>query len=515
MAGLIPGRTAEYRKRLSDPNQRKTIPDAYLKALNPSLYGKRQQNQRTALNNAQYDPTRLLSGSQIYSLAKQQASGAYDPLINDAVQQRKLAITNDAALAERVSGYNQMAAGALANAHEAAQTGAQQLAAQLAGTRTGTLGAIDKDQANSQQFASDDASLRGSDVTQGMSARLTQDFQQQRAGIAANLAAQENSGNVAGQGWAGLLGMMQGAQAMRGADTSAQIATGNATREAGLQQDINKLKTAKLTDPQTGLEANINRLRQSEFEKTVTAKTLGIKQQQADTAASKPGPETTYDKETSKWAAKLGLTPNEFMKLGPTGRAAKINAYNLKQHPKKAGSTEKPYTSGAFAGLYPSDIAAMNMKQRQQKIDQYNAVVHPGKTGNKSDPIVVGGVKQQTALEQSKASTTVQHTVKGVLPGIKSGQGIENPSYDKNKSGSKQWIIPPKKGGYSRAEAAKLLQSDPNSPSPALISAALDMTYNIPPHISAGTAAKLHAEGLSVAQLGLPVNKTISQKRPN
>jgi hypothetical protein len=519
MAGLIPGRTAEYRKRLTNPGRRSTIPDEYLKALNPNLYAKRQANtaaaQRTTRNNALYDPTRMLSGSEIYSLAKQQASGAYDPLISDAVTQRRLAIVNDAALGERIAGYNQMASKALADAHEAAQSGAKDLADRLAATRTGTLGAIDSDAAKSQQFAQDDAALRGGDVTAGMSQRLTQDFQAQRAGVAANLAAQENTGNVAGEGWKGLVTMMQGAQAMRGADQLAQVATAGANREFGLQQDIDKLKAAKLTDPQNGLEANINRLRQSEFEKGAAIKTLGIKQQSADAAANKPAPETTYDKETSKWAAKLGLTPNEFMKLGPNGRAKQIDAYNRRQHPRKAGSSEKPYSSGAFAGLTPTEVTNMNTKQRQQKIDQYNSVIHPGKAGEKADPTMVGGVKQQSTLQQSKASATVSHTVKGVLPSIKSGRGIENPNYDPKDKNSKKYIVPPKKGGYSRHEAAAILQRDPNSPSPALISAALDMAYNIPPHISKGTAAKLHQEGYSVRSLGLPVNRTISENRPN
>lgn len=523
MAGLIPGRTAEYRKRLTDPNKRKTIPDEYLKALNPALYSKRRDNQRIVRNNALYDPTRLLTGSEIYSTAKAQASGAYDPLINDATTQRRLAIANDTALAQRVAGYNQMAGDAVSASLKAAQSGQAQLATTLANTHSAATASMDQGQRDSQQFATDDAALRGSDVTAGLSQRLASDFQQQRAGIQANMAAQENAGNAAGAGWTGLIGMMQGAQAMRGADTNTQIATGNANREAGLQQDINKLKTAKLTDPQTGLEANLTRLRQSEFEKGAAMQTLNIKGQTADTAAAKAaaditGKETTYDKETAKWAAKIGLTPSQFMKLGPTGRQQRIDAYNRKQRtPKGAAKDGKLYTSGAFAGYTDKEVAAMSQGKRQDVVTGYNKLVHPGKAP-KDATAAVGGIKQQTPLEQSHASSQVQHTVKGILPDLKSGKGIENPGYDPKKpkgAGNKEFLVDPKKGGYSRSQAAAIIMRDPKSPSPALVSAALDMAYLIPPHISAGTAAKLHREGLSVAALGLPVNKTISQSRPN
>jgi hypothetical protein len=254
---IIPGRLSEYRKRLSDPGRRSTIPNAYLQKLNPQLYAKRQANvadaKRTARNDVLYDPVRQLTGSQIYSLSKAQASSQYDPAINNAIQDRRLAIANDAALAERVAGYNQMASSALATAHEQAQSGASDLAAKLAGTNSSLMTQLGNDQGRDQQFAQDDAALRGAQNSPGMSERLAADFKQQRQGIAANAAAQETAGNVQAQGWAGLLGMMQGAQAMQGADNLTQIRNASAVREDKLGRDITGLRARKVLPSLTTL----------------------------------------------------------------------------------------------------------------------------------------------------------------------------------------------------------------------------------------------------------------------
>lgn len=486
MTSLIPGRTAEYRKRLSDPNKRKTIPNDYLKALNPAMYATRQTNatnaKRTTQNNALYDPTRMLSGSEIYSLAKAQAGGAYDPLISDATTQRKLAIVNDAALAERTAGYNQMASSALAATHEAAQTGQQQLATQLAGTRTGTLGGMDQDQAKEQQASTADATLRGSDVNNGLSQRLASDFQQQRAGVAANLSAQENQGNTNASGWTSLIGMMQGAQTMRGADQASSIAVANTNREAGLQSDIDKLKTAKLTDPTNGLEANVNRLRQSEFEKGAAIQTLDLKGQAQQLDAQKAQADQAYKTATLKANNAYKSATIKLREL-TLQQAHGDRSASLRERIREANANQR----NAASRLTLAQNKEARLAEQQGK---------DAKTGT------VNGVKLQTPLAQSKVATTISHAVNGILPSLKSGKGIENPNFDDSKdesSQNKKWLFAPKKGGYSRAEAANILSSDSNAPSPAAISAALDVAYL--GYISPGTAAKLHREGIAVKNL--------------
>jgi hypothetical protein len=484
---IIPGRLSEYRKRLSDPGRRSTIPNAYLQKLNPQLYAKRQANvadaKRTARNDVLYDPVRQLTGSQIYSLSKAQASSQYDPAINNAIQDRRLAIANDAALAERVAGYNQMASSALATAHEQAQSGASDLAAKLAGTNSSLMTQLGNDQGRDQQFAQDDAALRGAQNSPGMSERLAADFQQQRQGIAANAAAQETAGNVQAQGWAGLLGMMQGAQAMQGADNLAQIRNASAVREDKLGRDITGLQGEK----GAAIVENTNKLRSSEFDKAAAIQTLNIKTTEANTKASAPGPESTYDKETARWAAKLGLTPHQFMVLGPNGRAKRIDAYNLKQHPKKAGSSKNDqlYTSGPFAGLTASQITGMPDSKRQEKIDQYNSIVHPGKSGTKTKTATADEVKGQWLPPVAQAHAISDfHRLQG------------DPALRKMKQ-----------DGKTRQEAADAIQTSDKwgKLDPSLISAALDMVYN--GHISPGTAAKLHRSKVKVSGLGVPVRK--------
>jgi hypothetical protein len=482
MASIIPGRLAEYRKRLSDPGRRSTIPNAYLQRLDPSLYAKRQTNtanaKRTALNNERYDPLRQLSGSDIYSLAKNLSSLQYDPQITEATRQRDLAIANDNALLSRISGYNQMASSALATAHEQAQTGATQLAQQLAGTRSSTLGAVDQTITGAQQFAADDAELRGSQNTAGMGQRLTQDFLQQRAGIASNLAAQENAGNTQAQGFAGLLSMMQGAQAIQGQDNLARISIGNANREAGLSADITKLVGAKGS---AQAEALTN-LRSSEFEKAATVQGLNLKGAAQDLQAKKQAADQAYKQATFKANQSYRAATLELRKL-VAQQAHGDRSAALRQRIREATARQKD-AAGRLT-------LAQNREARLAE--------QAGKTA-KSD--TVNGIKLRTPLQQSDFSTKVQHVANGIVPALKSGKGIENPNYDPKKpkgAGNPQWLIPPRKGGYNRHQAADILKKQPNAPEELIITAALDAAYDH--HLSPATVAALHNAGIAVKNL--------------
>lgn len=468
---LVPGKLSTYRGRLSNPGQRSTIPDAYLKALSPKLYQTRLTNKtnatRTATNDKLYDPTRALSGSEIYSLAKAQVSAAYDPAINSAITDRKTAIANDAALAERVAGYQQMASGALASAHEAAQGGAKDLAAQLAATHGGLLASLDKDQANSQAGVASDTALRGADVTQGLSARLASDFQQQRAGVAANAAAQENAGNAGAQGWAGLIGMMQGAQAIRGADSAAQIGAANAGREYSLTQGIQDLR-AKKGEAQT---TQINSLRQSEFEKGAAIETLGIKQQTADTATSKAAFDAKY-------------------------KTAVLKANNsFKEASQELNELKQRQAHGDRSAALNEKIKEANAREkstaRQLDIAQGN----------------LDNARERTGIDAAKLPSA-EDTKGQWLPPVAQAHAIS----DFHRLQSDPTLRKMRKDGKTRQEAADAITTSDKwgKLDPALITAALDMVYV--GHLSPGTAAKLHRAKVKVSGLGVPVRHPSTKK---
>lgn len=464
MTSIIPGKTATYRGRLSNPGRRSTIPDAYLKILSPHLYAARQKNtadaKRTATNNKLYDPTQQLSGSEIYSLAKSEANSAYDPAINSALQDRKAAIANDAALGERLAGYGAMQSKYLADAHEAAQTGATQLAGQLAATRTSTLDSLDADQAKDQQFVKDDAATRGADVTQGMSARLAADFSQQRQGVATNLAAQENAGNSAANGWSGLISMMQGAQAMRNQDTQVQTANAGASRELSLTQGIQDLQAKKADARVQGVQT----LRQSEFEKGAAIQTLGIKQQDANTAQNKAAFDAKF-------------------------KVAKLKAdqdYRRSEHELHV-LTQQQAHGDRSAGLRQriNDAAAKN-RQAARRLD-----IAQGNLDN---------ARARTGIEKTKLATA--DTTKGQwLPPVAQAHAIS----DFHRLAADPALRKLRTDGKSRKEAADSISTSDKwgKLDPALISAALDIRYT--GHISPATAVKLHRAKIKVAGLGVPV----------
>lgn len=468
---LVPGRTSEYRKRLSNPGRRSTIPDEYLKLISPKQYQVRMTNKantaRTTKNNKLYDPARVLSGSEIYSLAKAQASSAYDPAIDAATANRDAAVRNDSALLSRVAGYNQMANSAVAAAQTSAQSGAATLATQLAATRSETLGAIGQDQVNSQALASGDAALRGSDVTQGLSQRLASDFQQQRAGIATNLAAQETAGNIGAQGWTGLIGMMAGAQAMRGADTMAQLSNAGANRQYSLTQgiaDIQGKKGAAQTD-------QITQLRNSEFEKGAAIETLGLKQQQADTDAKK----TAFD-------AKF--------------KVAKFKAdqeYRRAEHELKVLTQEQAHGDRSSTLNQRIKEARQRHREAARRLD-----IAQGNLDN---------ARERTGISREKLPTA-NETKSQWLPPVAQAHAIS----DFHRLQGDPALRKMKADGKSRQEAADaILGSDKwGKLDPALVTAALDMAYV--GHLSPGTAAQLHRSKIKVSGLGVPVRKPKSVK---
>lgn len=451
---------SSYRSRLTDPGKRSTIPDAYLKRLNPGLYQKRLTNRRITQENATtYNPMAMLSGDSLRKTAALFASQQYDPQIQSAESDRKLAIKNDAVLAERIAGYYKDANSALATAHENAQGAQGKLAADLAASHSQLNQSMQTDQANAQKFAQDDQALRGTGMDAGLSQRLTADFQRQQQGVQANAQAQENAGNVAGAGWAGLASMMQGAGAIRGADAMSQVANMSANRETKLGQDVAALKGEK-----GAAQVKFTQdLRGSEFEKSVTASTLDIKQQTADTAAAKASFDAKY--KTNK------------LKADQRYRADELALRRLTQQ-QAHGDRSAALNARIRDARARLKISAGNLDVAQKRLD-------------------LARQKQAGTDTAGNPLPTAKETKGQWLPPVAAAHAIS----DFHRTLASPTLAKWKKDGLTRPEIADKI-TEVSDIDPALVSAVLDMMFDH--HISNGTAAKLHRAKIKVSGLGVP-----------
>lgn len=449
-----------YRSRLTDPGKRSTIPDAALKQLSPGLFQKRLTNRRVKQENATtYNPMALLSGDSLRKTAMLLASQQYDPQIQSAESERRLAIKNDAVLAERISGYYKDANAALATAHENAQGAQDKLAQSLAASHSQLNQSMQADQANAQQFAQQDQALRGTGMDAGLSQRLTADFQRQQVGVQANAQAQENAGNVAGAGWAGLASMMQGAGAIRSADAQSQVANMSANREAKLGQEVTALKGEK----GAALVKTTQDLRSSEFEKSITASTLNIKQQSADTAAAKASFDAKY--KTNK------------LKADQRYRADELELRRLTQQ-QAHGDRSAALNARIRDARARLKISAGNLDVAQKRLD-------------------LARQKQAGTDAAGNPLPTAKETKGQWLPPVAAAHAISDFHRTLDSPTLKKW----KNSGMTRPEIADKI-AETSDLDPALVSAVLDMTFDH--HISNGTAAKLHRAKIKVSGLGVP-----------
>lgn len=491
---LNPGKLQSYKPLLSNPGRRATIPDAYLRTLSPALYAKRVSNRKTAAThqaaparqtaNQTYDPTRLLSGSEILKLAKSLAGLQLNPQIAAGKQELGLAHANDETLVSRIAGYNKGLDTSLEAATSQAAGAEKQLAGDLAANKSSTMNTLNANRANDQQLVGADAALRGTGLEGGMGERLASDFARQQAGVAATLGAQTNASLVQAGGWTGLMGIMRGAAAMRGADNLRQAATSGVNREAGISQKITGLESQRAPL----VASNVQDLRSKEFEKEVVAQQLGIKQQTADTAAANAAkvPETTYSKEVSKWAAKLGLTPHEFMKLGPTKRAQAIKQYNAAGKGKGGKTPEQINREGAAReaashGYSYHEWINLSPAQRQS--------IAQGKTPGKTKSPYLPPLQQAHATSDADRIASDPVTLDAKKKGIGYNQ-------------ARQTIIGAKK--YQHVDSA-------------IINAALDKVYL--GYLTPGTVKRLKAHRIQVGRLakalGIPIGApTVPKNSP-
>lgn len=460
---LIPGRTSAYRKRLNDPGRRSTIPDAYLKALSPALFARRQANQKAAYNDATlYNPTALLSGKSLRTAASTLAGLEIDPQIAAAQQDSKLTGANYAALQQRIGGYNKLMTDELGKAASTAISSRDSLAQQLAQTRTDTGTDIGATFDKSKDFLAEDTRLRGSGLNDATAQRLTTEFQQQRFSADQQQQANQAAGNIAGQGWAGLATLMQGVGAMRGADTLGQAATAGVNAQSKIQQQISGLQgqrgalTAK----------NTQDLRQSQFENQVTATTLGIKQQDANTAEAK-ATQDAKDKQADR---------------------------SIKRQQVK-------------------DQEAWHGAQDQLRRDLASQA-----HGDKSDSLKER-IRHDRSMEQA-ARARINATAKGKekskytwLPDTAHAKQVGY--FDQVKN----FVAHNKGQGRAKnaqvllnAKSIKELKAQYGDVSPAIISAALDAEYL--GRLSSGTVKKLHDAGIRVDKLGIKTTKQLTHRPP-
>lgn len=388
----------KYKKRLSDPGRRSTIPDRYLKQLSPHHYAVRLHNRKVKQENATiYNPTAVLSGKALHDLVSKLAGLEIDPQISATNKELGLAKSNDAALLSRIEGYNRNTNNYMAGVVSQNAAAQGKLTSDLAANTASTLGALKSDNAGDQQLERADADLRGSGLGGGMDTRLAGDYARQVSGTQAQLGAQTNQSLVQAGGWTGLATIMAGASAMRGNDALAQAANYGTNREAGLANKISTLESSRgATEAKYLMQA-----RTSEFEKAAAVQTLGIKsaEAQADLINANKKPESTYHKELAKTAVKVGLTPAAFARLSPERKRALIKAAKAGQG--KAGKSldrinnENMAREAASHGYTLREWNNLTPQQRQKIAD-------PGKAGPKPKSPWLTQTKQNSSISDAR-----------------------------------------------------------------------------------------------------------------
>jgi hypothetical protein len=457
---LVPGRTAEYRKRLNDPGKRSTIPDAYLRALSPALFSRRQQNQRNTYNlNTLYNPSVMLSGPSLKNAASSLAGLEINPQEAEIRRQQALTRANYDALGSRVSGYNKLLTDALgASATQAHQTQAN-VATGLADAHSAALGSVDQTFQNSQNLLNQDSALRGGgQINDATSQRLATEFQQQRQSVDAQMQANQNQGNAVGQGFANLADLMKGVGALRAADAQTQAANAGANAQAEL--------TGKMTDLEAqrgGLIAkNTQDLRQSQFENSVTAQTLGIKQQDATTAAARAA-QDAQNKQLDRGIKRQQLRDQE-------------NWHSAQNQLRE-------------------DLARLS---------------HGDRSASLQEQIKHDRAMEQNARDRLNKTTRKDKSPYTFLPEVTHAREV-NLFNQLKGSGALADMI---RKGKSRQEIAQtLLASRTYGGSPAIISAALDAAMTN--HLSDATVRKLHDAGIRVGKLGVKTAKELRHRPKN
>lgn len=268
--------------QLANPGERAKIATSQLPAKYQRL---RRQNDRAAAvdRNPLYDPSQILTGrplaTAVHDIADLQVRPQVDA-INRSITDTK---TQGSALAQRVAGYY----GGLAAQEQTgvdAQHGIREsLNQDLAGIASTAKGQIDQANQTERSRAQADAAQRGQGNDGGVQQRLAEEMAARQSGAAQSAQAFESAGAQQGAGAETLANAMRSSGILQGGELQGQLAN----RTAGQVNDL----TGKRADAEASrgpLEAKtLQDLRQQGYENIVTARGLGIKQEQIAADAAK------------------------------------------------------------------------------------------------------------------------------------------------------------------------------------------------------------------------------------
>lgn len=306
---------------------------------------------------------------------------------------------------------------------------------------------------------------------QGLQAQSTQSFtdlQSQASSLGESVLNQTPEGMKAQDSRNNIVKAIQGALLQsQGANTAYNSQMG-AIAGARKDQRLGDLATAKKKLAKDKGDFNTTftaKARQSEFENSLAAKQFGIKVEDAKTkriaANKKPKPETTYDKEFSKQAAKYNRTPKQWEAEGSAGRAKIIHRDQIR--------------TGPHAKSLHRIEQEENIKQASKHgytIDEWNAL-----PSDRRNSIIAGPGKKPKDK-----------------PGIKFAAPGLQAHAQQSANSALQAAMKKKKKGWTRHQTAKgILAQKGKAPQPILVSAALDAAYD--GHLSRETARRLHAKG--------------------
>lgn len=322
---------------------------------------------------------------------------------------------------------------------------------------------------------------------QGLQAQSTQSFtdlQSQASSLGESVLNQTPEGMKAQDSRNNIVKAIQGALLQsQGANTAYNSQMG-AIAGARKDQRLGDLATAKKKLAKDKGDFNTTftaKARQSEFENSLAAKQFGIKVEDAKTkriaANKKPKPETTYDKEFSKQAAKYGRTPKQWEAEGSVGRAKIIHRDQIR--------------TGPHAKSLHRIEQEENIKQAAKHgypIDKWNAL-----TPERRNSIIAGPGKKDKKDKKKELKFAPQTQQAQAQQNVVRAQNYIRTLKKKNKN-------------ISRHQAAKENLKFNNAPPSVLISAALDAEYQ--GHLSRETARRLHASQYKVTEiarsLGVP-----------
>jgi hypothetical protein len=313
---------------------------------------KRQAAANRQASKAIYDPNATLSGKALQSAATQITNASLAPKLSAIDQQAGTTTTQGTALADRAKSYAQGVAkeSKAATAHQEALGQMLSSAQQQTGARA--QAAFDTAGAQEAARTAADTSLRGAGLGGGGGDAVGAEIAAGR-GIATNTqAAAEASGNAQSANYAGLVGTLGEARAMRGDENYNQLLNRLANKQAELATQRSTTEATR-GDEYT---KNLLSLRQTGFENQAASLTLGLDAKKAELAAAQ-------DAATVKEAAAKRRSTARAQKRADAIRV-QTNAADNATSMRNTDVTTQTSAANTQARI---DAAAKTKKQKREK----------------------------------------------------------------------------------------------------------------------------------------------------